>query len=118
MEGSIVYTTGAWYYRVASAVRRGSGNGALSSRLASLSGPQQAVVIGNLGLLPSRVGLIGPRVLVPVMAALETRRRPNLLTAEALAVALVADAEITVTTESLLLRDCAADLGIACRSIE
>ena len=49
------------------------------------------------------------------MAALVTRRRPNGLMAEALAVALITNSTIVVSTDSELLRDCAEDLGIGYR---
>lgn len=109
---SAAYTTAAWYYRLASAAHRGSVDGALSRKLARLPESFRAERIDRL---PDRVGLIGPRVLVPVMAALVTRRRPNVLMAEALAVALITDSTIVVSTHSELLRDGAADLGIEYR---
>jgi len=49
------------------------------------------------------------------MASLGVRRQPNLLTAEALAVALITEGTIVVTVDSPLLREGAEDLGIACR---
>lgn len=109
---SAVYTTAAWYYRLANAAHRGTGDGALSRKLATLPETFRAERIDNL---TDRIGLIGPRVLVPVMAALVTRRRPNGLMAEALAVALITNSTIVVSTDSELLRDCAADLGIGYR---
>jgi hypothetical protein len=112
MARSAIYTTTAWYYRVASAARRGSGSGTLSGRLAQLESAPRAELLTQLGRLPDWIGLIGPRLLVPVMAALETRRRPNVLTAEALALALVIDGAIAVTVDAPLLRVCAHDLGI------
>lgn len=109
---SAVYTTAAWFYRLASAAHRGTGDGALSRKLSRLPENFRADRIDNL---TDRVGLIGPRLLVPVMAALVTRRRPNGLMAEALAVALTTDSTIVVSTDSRLLRDCADDLGVEYR---
>lgn len=109
---SAVYTTAAWYYRLANAAHRGTGDGALSRKLERLPENFRADRIDNL---TDRVGLIGPRLLVPVMAALVTRRRPNGLMAEALAVALTTDSAIVVSTDSGLLRDCADDLGVEYR---
>jgi hypothetical protein len=109
---SAVYTTAAWYYRLASAAHRGTGDGALSRKLTALPESFRSERIDNL---TDRVGLIGPRLLVPVRAALVTRRRPNGLMAEALAVALATDSTIVVSTHSVLLRDCAGDLGIEYR---
>ena len=51
------------------------------------------------------------------MASLETRRRPNVLAAEALALALVAESTIVVTVSSPLLREGARDLGITYREM-
>ena len=110
---SAVYTTGSWYYRVAHAATRGTGTGTLSSRVAALGSDQQLQVLTWLGHLPDWIGLLGPRLLVPVMANLATRRQPNLLAAEALALALVVDGAIAVAVDSPLLRSGADDLGIA-----
>ena len=112
MARSAIYTTAAWYYRVASAARRGSGSGALSGRLARLDPAPRAELLTQLGRLPDWIGLIGPRLLIPVMASLETRRHPNVLTAEALALALVVDGEIAVAVDGPLLREGAQDLRI------
>jgi hypothetical protein len=49
---------------------------------------------------------------VPVMASLPTRRRPNVLAAEALAVALVTGSSLVVSTDGALLREGARDLDI------
>lgn len=114
-ERSAVYTTGSWYYRVALAAKRGSGVGAISRRIATLDTEPQRRVLDWLGQLPDWIGLLGPRLLVPVMAGLDTRAQPNLLAAEALAVALVTDSEVAVATDSPLLRGCALDLGIGYR---
>jgi hypothetical protein len=46
------------------------------------------------------------------MAALDSGRRLNLLTAEAVASALVLDADLAVTTRSPLLDDACARLGV------
>jgi hypothetical protein len=109
-EQSVVYTTGSWYYRVALAAHRGSGSGAISQRIATLETELQRRVLDLLGHLPDWVGLLDPRLLVPVMAELDTKARPNLLAADALAVALVTDSEIVVANDSALLRTCAFDL--------
>lgn len=109
---SAVYTTAAWYYRLAIAANRGTGDGALSRKLARLPESFRSERIDNL---TDRVGPVGPRMLVPVMAALVTRRRPNGLMAGAHAVALITDSTIVVSTDSALLRDGAEDLGIEYR---
>ena len=56
--------------------------------------------------------------LIPIMAALETRRRPNLLTAEALALALLTTSVIIVTVDAPLLRAGAEHLGLAYRVVD
>lgn len=109
---SAVYSTAAWYYRLATAAHHGTGIGALSRKLSVLPASFRRERIDNL---TDRIGLIGPRLLVPVMAALATRRRPNVLMAEALAVALITESTIVVSTHSELLRDGATDLGIEYR---
>lgn len=111
---SAVYTTAAWYYRLASAAHRGTGKGALSRKLSGLPESFRAERIDNL---TDRIGLVGPRLLVPVMAALVTQRRPNGLMAEALATALITNSTIVVSTDSELLSDGAADLGLNYRVI-
>lgn len=115
MQHSAVYTTGAWYYRVASAAHHGSGTGSLSGRLSRLDPEQQQATLARIDQLPDWIGLIGPRLLIPVMAALDTRRRPNVLTDEALALAVVTDSSIVVTVDAPLLRQCSQDLGITFR---
>jgi hypothetical protein len=117
LESSAVYTTSGWYYRVALAFQRGTGSGSLSGRLAVLDPEQAQRLVDTVAHLPDWVGLIGPRVLVPVMAALVLRRRPNWLTAEALAVALVTESTICVTVDAPLLRDGAEDLGVPIRRV-
>jgi hypothetical protein len=117
VDRSAVYTTAAWYYRVARAARRGSGTGTLSGRLARLDPAQRDEALARIDRLPDWIGLVGPRLLIPVMASLETRRRPNVLTAEALALALVTDSTIIVTVNSPLLREGARDLGITYREM-
>ena len=114
VEQSVIYTTSSWYSRVANAALRGSGDGTLSRRLAQLPESVRRERIDNL---PEWIGLLGPRLVVPVMASIITRRRPNLLAAEALAVAVITDSSLAVSTDSQLLRECAGDLGIEHRVV-
>ncbi|MEJ7721845.1 MAG: hypothetical protein WKF58_16095 [Ilumatobacteraceae bacterium] len=51
------------------------------------------------------------------MAALSVRRRPNLLTAEALASALVTKGDLVVSVESPILHSGADDLGVSYRLV-
>jgi hypothetical protein len=52
------------------------------------------------------------RRLVPIMTVLNTGRRLNLLTGEAVAAAVALDADVAVTTRSALLNDACDRLGI------
>jgi len=117
VEHSIVYTTAAWYFRLANAVQHGTGNGALSGRIARLEPDVRELTVRRIKALPDSIGLVGPRVLVPVMAALDTRRRPNGLAAEALALALLTNSLIAVSVDAPLIRAGAHDLGIEYREL-
>lgn len=115
LQDGEVFTTGSWYWRAARAVLNPAGPGALDRLFQSLTEPEQEVVRGSLANLPANVGLVGPRRLVPVMASLRPPRRLNLLTAEAVATALLLDAVILVTTESELLTEACSALGVTLR---
>jgi hypothetical protein len=104
-----VFTTGSWYWRLARALAR-PGGGSLSRALGALSDAERIRVRFSLETLPASIGLISLRRLVPVMAALPGQL--NLLTAEALAAAVVLDAPIAVATDSDLLNRTAAQVGI------
>lgn len=65
-----VYTTSSWYYRIANASSQGSGSGSLSGRIESLPEVERQQTQGQIAALPDSIGLIGPRTLVPIMAAL------------------------------------------------
>ncbi len=112
VEHSIIYTTAAWYFRLANAVQHGTGNGALSGRISRLEPEVRELTVRRIKDLPEWIGLIGPRLLVPVMAALDIRHRPNGLAAEALAVALLTNSLIAVSVDAPLIRAGAHDLGI------
>jgi hypothetical protein len=107
-----VLTTSSWYYRLGRAVFGGPGSGSLSGRLGSLDTATAGRVRSALTDLPASIGLLHPRVVVPVMFALRVRRQLNWLGAEALAVALVIPARLLVTTEAPVLRAAAEDTGI------
>jgi hypothetical protein len=109
-----VFTTSSWYYRLGRATFDDSGAGALSGRLASFGQPTTQRVRAALVELPESIGLLHPRLVVPVMFTLRRRvhRQLNLLGAEALAVALLVPARLFLTTASPLLRAAAHDTGI------
>ena len=112
VAGEAVYTTCCWYYRLARAVLAGGVTGSLSSRLEHLGEQARDATLASIRRLPDEVGLLGFRTVAPVMATLSVRRPLNMLNAEALAVALVAGAELRVAVGSDLLRDGSHDLGV------
>lgn len=104
-----VFTTGCWYWRLAGALAR-PGNGALSRTFRTMTEDERHRVGRSLNELPAEIGLLSLRRLIPVMAALPGRL--NLLTAEAVASAVVLHATIAVTTESPLLTAAASAAGV------
>ena len=112
-----VFTTGCWYWRLSRALHDGMVTGALTRAMEDLDAEQQTRVVGAVQHLPRQFGLLSLRQLVPVMTALETGRRLNLLTAEAIAAAVVLDATIMVTTQSALLTESCTTLSVDLRVI-
>jgi hypothetical protein len=108
-ENGEVFTTGAWYWRLARVLAR-PGRGALSRALAASSEDEQRRVRHALDQLPPEIGLLSLRRLVPVMAALPGQL--NLLTAEAVAAAVVLGARIAVSTASALLATAASSVNV------
>jgi hypothetical protein len=111
-EADDVFTTGSWYYRLARAVHDPAFTGALSRRVTALDPEMRRGVIASLDELPPEVGVLSPRVLVPVMAALSEIGHFNHLHAEGLATALVLPAGLRVTVASELLRSACSRLHI------
>ena len=107
-----VYTTGSWWYRLARAVQDPQFTGALSSKLAALQPDIRHVVVESLEELPQEIGVLPPRVLVPVMAALSRVGRFNHLHADALATAIVLPAPLRVVAASELLRSACSTLHV------
>ncbi|MCU1498632.1 MAG: Antitoxin VapB10 [Acidimicrobiales bacterium] len=70
-----IYTTGSWYYRLASAAENRSGTGSMSRRIAALSEDDQRDVRAQLDSLPNAVGLLGPRKLVGTYATVDLAGR-------------------------------------------
>ena len=114
---SAVYTTGIWYYRVASAADHGSGTGSLSGRIVALADEDQRAVRSRIASLPDSIGLIGPRTLIPVMAGIRGPRL-NYLSTEALALAMITESMITVRTDSPPLREASGLLHVPYRVVE
>ena len=109
-EAGEVFTTGSWFWRLARVVAR-PGQGALSRALAASSEDEQRRVQNALDQLPPEIGLLSLRRLVPVMAALPGQL--NLITAEAVAAAVVLGARIVVSTASPLLAATANSVGVS-----
>jgi hypothetical protein len=111
-ESGEVFTTGTWYYRLASALRRPRVDGALTRAFQTLGAREQRLVEARLQILPASVGLLDYRKLVPVMTALDVVRPVNMLAADAIATAIVVDGQISVRTDAPLVRVNALAVGI------
>jgi hypothetical protein len=61
---------------------------------------------------PAQITIPGPRLVVPVMGALRLDPRPNLLTAEAVAVALLCGGSVRLATASPHLAQACQTYGI------
>ena len=113
LDSGEFFTTGGWYYRLSHAVHQSQVVGALSGAFASLDEQEREAAMRGLNTLPQQVGLLSLRKLVPIMSLLDVGRPLNQLSAEALATAVVLDAEIVVTTDSPALREGAARLHLS-----
>jgi hypothetical protein len=114
-EAGEVFTTGSWYWRLTRALAQ-PGRGALSRVLAASPEDEQRRVHNALDHLPAEIGLLSLRRLVPVMAALPGQL--NLLTAEAVAAAVVLGARIAVSTASPLLASAASSVGVGIEIVD
>ena len=103
------YTTGYWYWRLARAIAHPTG-GSLSGPFASMAEVGRHLVRAAMASLPDSIGVLNLRRLVPVMAALPGQ--VNLLTAEAIATAIVLDASVAVVAASAMLDHAAAAAGV------
>lgn len=111
----VIYTTSCWFYRLARAVLSGTGRGILSRLAEELTPAEQEGLQRSLRRLPEGIGTVSPRLAVPVMAELGLRREVNMLSAEALAIAMLAEATIVTRTPSPALEEGAAQLGVSVR---
>lgn len=111
VEGEVL-TTAAWYFRLGRAAFAGTGIGALSRRLQQFDLDTRQQVRSALGVLPPNISLLDSKDVVPVMFTLQVRRQTNFLAAEALAVSVVTQARIVVTTDNPLIRAGADELGL------
>jgi len=111
LSSSGVFTTSAWYYRLARAAHDTRFLGALSRQIEALDPDGRRLVLELLDELPSAVGVLSPRVLVPVMAKL-TGVQLNLLAAEAVGTAVILEAALCVVAASQPLAFACEHFGI------
>ena len=109
VERRELYTTGYWYWRLARAIAHPTG-GSLSGPFAGMVEEDRRQVLAAMASLPDSIGILNLRRLVPVMAALPGQ--VNILTAEAVATAIVLDASIAVVASSTMLDHAAAAAGV------
>ncbi len=117
VAGDGVATTFSWYYRLARAVATDRIEGAFSRHYVGLPADRQAEVRRVLDDLSDRVEIVSPKESVPVMSALATMATVNMLTADAVAAALILDAPILVSTRSDLLERAASVAGVPTRHL-
>lgn len=110
----VLATTYPWWWRLGSAVRRAKGS-VLSGLTLGMSELGRAALIDTIDALPALIEVPDPRDLYPVAADLAAHHGLNLLAAEALAAALVLDAEIVVSTENPGLRRAADEREVLMR---
>jgi hypothetical protein len=107
VESGEVLTTGTWYYRLHRAINDPKSTGIFSRIAAELSPERRSELVDALNNPPAEITIPGPRLVVPIMGALRLDPRPNLLTAEAVAVALLCGGSIRLANESPpLIRAC------------
>lgn len=109
-----IATTFSWYYRLSRAISTGRVDGSLTREFASLSDDRRTYVHGLLEDLPDMVEMLHPRDLVPPMSAVAALTSVNFLTAEAIAVSLILEAPIVVSTRSQLMDRAASQAGVEC----
>jgi hypothetical protein len=113
-EGEVL-TTGSWYYRLHRAMHDPASTGALTRMASALPAAGRSFLWSTIDDPPQEIVIPGPRLVVPVMGSLRLTQRVNHLTAEALAVALVAGAAIRVSVEAPMLDQACRELGIELR---
>ncbi len=109
-----VASTFSWYYRLSRAISSGRVDGSLTREFAALSDDRRIYVHGLLEDLPDTIEMVQPRDLVPSMSAVATLTSVNFLTAEAIAVSLILEAPVVVSTRSQLMDRAATRAGVEC----
>jgi hypothetical protein len=118
-DGEPNTTTGAWYFRLCRALLQDSG-GNLSGRVSKLSERGRDVVLRRVWTPPPEVlRVLGLAEVAPGAAALAVQHGLNLVSAEALAVALALDAPIFVEAcnNGPRLEAAASDIGVDYRIV-
>jgi hypothetical protein len=110
-----VFTTSSWYWRLTRALAH-PGRGSLSRAFSALDDARRGAVWAQVIGLPQTIRMLSPRTLIPVMAALPGQL--NMLTAEAVAAAMVANGALAAATESDLLIRTAAVAGVAVEIVQ
>jgi hypothetical protein len=112
-EGDLL-TTYTWWWRLGAAIRRRDG-GALSGPTLGLSDLERAALVDTVDALPTRIQVPDPRALYPLAADIAAAHSLNLLSAEAVAAAVVFEAEIVVAADNPSVRRVAEALEVAYR---
>lgn len=110
VDGPITTTT-HWWWRLALAMRRGTG-GSLSGPALALPPSDRAALVAAIDELGDVLDIVDTRVILPVAADIAAAQGVNLLAAEALAVCLMDDADLAVGVDSPPLARAAAALGV------
>lgn len=110
VDGPITTTT-HWWWRLALAMRRGTG-GSLSGPILALPPGDRAAVAATIDDLGAMLDIVDTRAILPVAADIAAGQRVNLLAAEALAVCLLDGADLAVGVDSPPLARAAAALGV------
>lgn len=113
IEGAITTTT-HWWWRLALALRRGTG-GALSAPVLELPELERSALTRAVDRLDTALELVDFRELLPVAVEIAAVHRVNLLAAEALALCLVDRADLVVGVDSPPLAAAATALDISYR---
>jgi hypothetical protein len=112
VESGDVWTTGTWSHRLHRAINEPKSTGIFSRIAAELSSERRLELMHSLNDPPAQITIPGPRLVVPIMGALRLEPRPNLLTAEAVAVALLCSGNIRLATASPPLAQACQTYGI------
>lgn len=104
-----VATTSSWYFRLARAITSARTNGSLSGLFSGIDTGTQTIVQQSLRRLPNEIGCPEPKAVIPVMAEIATVINANFINLEALALAVLLDADLAISTDSPLLTN-GADL--------